>query len=192
MQAIRKPRRSLVPYFIWGAIIAGLGIVAFLPYPYEAGGDFLVLPSTRVEVRARVDGEVVDIEQTPELSPRKNHTIEAVVDRIVIREGIRDRLAEKRILPTAADTGTAVLVMQPFESGALFRQVKGKALPAIAADIDCTSWAQLFLKWIVAHPAVTCVIPATSRRLHLEDNMAAGVGPLPDAATRERIAALSG
>src|SRR5262249_13593412 len=60
-QTIRKPRRSLVPYFIWGTIAVGLGIVAFLPYPYEAGGDFLVLPSTRVEVRARVDGEVLEL-----------------------------------------------------------------------------------------------------------------------------------
>jgi diketogulonate reductase-like aldo/keto reductase len=85
-----------------------------------------------------------------------------------------------------------VLVNRPFAQGALLRRLRDAALPSWARDVQCSSWAELFLKWIVAHPAVTCVIPATSRRLHLEDNMAAGVGPLPDAATRDRIAALSG
>jgi diketogulonate reductase-like aldo/keto reductase len=95
--------------------------------------------------------------------------------------------------PAAADTGTAVLVMRPFEEGALFRRVKGKPLPAWAADLDCTSWAQLFLKFIIGHPAVTCPIPATSDPKHLADNIKAGFGRLPDAAQRRAmIAAVEG
>jgi aryl-alcohol dehydrogenase-like predicted oxidoreductase len=81
-------------------------------------------------------------------------------------------------------------VNRPFAEGALFSRVRGQTVPPWAAEVDCESWAQLFLKWILAHPAVTCVIPATSRLPHLEDNMKAGMGRLPDAATRERIAAL--
>jgi diketogulonate reductase-like aldo/keto reductase len=82
-----------------------------------------------------------------------------------------------------------VLVNRPFSEGGLFRHLRGRTLPGWAAEIGCESWAQLLLKWILAHPAVTCVIPATSRRQHLVDNMKAGLGALPDAATRERIAA---
>ncbi|HEX5814416.1 MAG TPA: aldo/keto reductase, partial [Methylomirabilota bacterium] len=77
-----------------------------------------------------------------------------------------------------------------FAEGGLFRRVRGRAVPPWAAEIGCQTWAQLFLKWIVAQPAVTCVIPATSRREHLEDNMQAGLDPLPDAPTRQRIAKL--
>lgn len=111
------------------------------------------------------------------------------LDFIQIPYSIVDRGAEKRILPVAADTGTAVLVMQPFESGALFSKVKGKALPAIAADLDCTSWAQFFLKFIIGHPAVTCPIPATGKPAHLVDNVQAALGRLPDAKQREQMAA---
>jgi diketogulonate reductase-like aldo/keto reductase len=111
------------------------------------------------------------------------------LDFIQIPYSIADRKAESRILPAAADTGTAVLVMTPFESGALFRQVKGKALPAIAKDIDCTSWAQFFLKFIIGHPAVTCPIPATSNPKHVADNVLAAVGRLPDDAQRKQMAA---
>ena len=93
-------------------------------------------------------------------------------------------------MPLARERGIAVLVNRPLAQGALFAQARGRRLPSWAADFDCASWAQLFLKWILAHPAVTCVIPATRRLPHLEDNMQAGVGRLPDAATRERITAL--
>jgi aryl-alcohol dehydrogenase-like predicted oxidoreductase len=99
---------------------------------------------------------------------------------------VRD--AEARLLPAAADTGTAVLVNRPFEEGALFARVKGKPLPAWAADLGCTAWSQVFLKFIVSHPAVTCVIPATAKPRHLEENVGAGVGPLPGAALRRRFA----
>ncbi len=111
------------------------------------------------------------------------------LDFIQIPYSIVDRQAEDRILPAAADTGTAVLVMQPFESGALFKQVKGKKLPAVASDLDITSWAQLFLKFIIGHSAVTCPIPATSNPTHIADNLQAGFGRLPDAKQREQLAA---
>jgi aryl-alcohol dehydrogenase-like predicted oxidoreductase len=83
-----------------------------------------------------------------------------------------------------------VLINRPFQEGGLFRRVRGQSLPSWATDFDCQSWAQFFLKWILAHPAVTCVIPGTSRVTHLVDNMSAGQGRLPDAATRERMLAL--
>jgi len=101
--------------------------------------------------------------------------------------GMRD--AEARLLPSAASTGTAVLVMRPFEGGELFRRVRGRPLPGWAADLDCTSWAQIFLKFLLGHPAVTCPIPATSSVEHLRDDVRAGVGPLPDAALRRRMIA---
>jgi aryl-alcohol dehydrogenase-like predicted oxidoreductase len=96
--------------------------------------------------------------------------------------------AETRLLPACAELGVAVIVNRPFAEGALFRQVKGRELPSWAAEIDCASWAQFFLKWIVSHPAVTCAIPGTSRVVHLEDNLKAGLGRLPDAAMRRRMA----
>lgn len=112
------------------------------------------------------------------------------LDFIQIPYSIADRKAEARILPTAQDTGTAVLVMTPFESGALFRQVRGKALPALAKDLDCTSWAQFFLKFIIGHPAVTCPIPATSNPGHIADNVQAAFGRIPDDKQRKQMAAL--
>jgi len=96
--------------------------------------------------------------------------------------------AETRLLPACAEMGVAVIVNRPFAEGSLFRRVKGKDLPSWAAEIDCASWAQFFLKWIISHPAVTCAIPGTSRVAHLEDNLKAGVGRLPDAAMRRRMA----
>src|SRR5262245_36629473 len=111
------------------------------------------------------------------------------LDFIQVPYNIADRAVEARVLPAAADTGTAVLVMRPFEEGALFRQVKGKPLPGWAADLDCTSWAQIFLKFIIGHPAVTCPIPATADPKHLADNIQAGFGRLPDAAQRRAMIA---
>jgi len=111
------------------------------------------------------------------------------LDFIQVPYNLTDRAAEARILPTAADTGTAVLVMRPFDEGGLFRRVKGKPLPGWAVDLDCTSWAQLFLKFIIGHPAVTCPIPATADPAHLADNIKAGSGRLPDAAQRRAMVA---
>ena len=112
------------------------------------------------------------------------------LDFVQVNYSLGERDAERRILPLARDRGVAVLANRPFAEGGLFQRIRGQALPPWAAELDCESWAQLFLKWILAHPAVTCVIPATSRPQHLVDNMKAGTGSLPDAATRERMAAL--
>jgi aryl-alcohol dehydrogenase-like predicted oxidoreductase len=98
------------------------------------------------------------------------------------------RAAERRLLPLAAERGVAVLVNRPFEDGALFAAVRGRALPAWAADVEAHSWGQLALKFIAAHPAVTCIIPATGKVAHLEDNLAGGRGRLPDERQRAAIA----
>lgn len=98
-----------------------------------------------------------------------------------------EREAEERLLPACAESGTAVIVNRPFAHAGLFGKVKGKPLPEWAKEFDCASWAQFFLKWILAHPAVTCAIPGTARVAHLLDNMKAGAGRLPDAATRRRM-----
>jgi diketogulonate reductase-like aldo/keto reductase len=103
------------------------------------------------------------------------------------------RNAEQRLLPLAADKGVAVLVNRPFEDGRMFESVRGKPVPPWAADIDATSWGQIFLKYVLAHPAVTATIPATGKVRHLEDNLAGGRGRLPDAKQRAQIVqALSG
>jgi len=99
--------------------------------------------------------------------------------------GTRD--AETALLPTAAKRGVAVIVNRPFEDGDLFRRVRGRAVPEWAAEFDCTSWAQLFLKYIIAEPAVTCAIPATANPAHMEDDLKAGLGRLPDAKQRQQI-----
>jgi len=98
------------------------------------------------------------------------------------------RDAEQRLLPLAAERGVAVLVNRPFEDGALLQAVHGRPLPAWAADVDASSWGQLALKFIAAHPAVTCIIPATGKLAHLSDNLGGGRGRLPDARQREAIA----
>ena len=94
------------------------------------------------------------------------------------------RVAERRLLPAAAERGVAVLVNQPFEEGHLFNRVRSKRLPPWAAEFGAASWAQFFLKYLLAHPAVTCVIPATAKPRHLQDNLGAGRGALPTAAQR--------
>lgn len=99
-----------------------------------------------------------------------------------------DREVEQRLLPLAADRGIAVLVNRPFQQGALTRRLARHPLPPWAAEAGAASWAQLVLKFILAHPAVTCVIPATSQVAHVRENLAAAHGPLPDAALRRRIA----
>ena len=112
------------------------------------------------------------------------------LDFVQINYSLGEREAERRILALARERGAAVLVNRPFSTGGLFQRVRGQALPAWAAEFDCRSWAQFFLKWILAHPAVTCVIPGTSRREHVVENLEAGVGRLPDTEMRERMAAL--
>jgi diketogulonate reductase-like aldo/keto reductase len=101
---------------------------------------------------------------------------------------IGNRDVEKRLLPLAKERGIATIINRPFQRGSLFKQVKGKPLPGFASEIDCTSWGQFFLKYVVSHPAVTCVIPATSKVHHMVDNMGACYGRLPDDELRLRMA----
>ena len=110
-------------------------------------------------------------------------------DFIQFSYNIGNRESEKRLLPLAYDKGIATLINRPFERGNLFKRVKGMPLPAWAGEFDCASWAQFFLKFVVSHPAVTCAIPATSKAHHMTDNMAAGIGGLPDEAMRKRMIA---
>lgn len=98
-----------------------------------------------------------------------------------------DREVEQRLLPLAAERRIAVVINRPFRGGSLFGRVRGKPLPEWAREFDCANWAQFFLKFIVAHPAVTCAIPATSQPAHMIENMGAGFGLLPDAPTRQRM-----
>ncbi len=109
-------------------------------------------------------------------------------DFLEIDYAIDNRDAEQRLLPAAADVGAAVLVALPFGRGKLFRKALGSKLPAWAADFDCASWGQFFLKFILSHAAVTAVIPGTDKAEHMIDNLAAGRGRLPDAKERSRMA----
>ena len=110
------------------------------------------------------------------------------IDFVQLPYNVEDRAAEKRLIPAARDAGVAVLVMEPFASGALFGKVKGKPLPPVAGELGCTSWGQLFLKFLLGNPTVTCPIPATSKVKHVEDNLGALRGPVPDDAQRKAIA----
>ena len=109
------------------------------------------------------------------------------VDFLQINYSLAERGAEKEILPLAQDRGVAVLANRPFGGGDLFSRLRQKSLPEWTQEIDCHSWAQFLLKWIVAHPAVTCAIPATAKASHLEDNLQGGIGKLPDARMRVRM-----
>jgi diketogulonate reductase-like aldo/keto reductase len=111
------------------------------------------------------------------------------IDFVQITYNALDREVERRILPLARDRGIAVIVNRPFREGALIREVERHPLPSWAGEAGATNWAQLLLKFIVSHPAVTCAIPATSQVTHVVENMGAASGPLPDAAMRARIAA---
>ncbi|OOG22917.1 aldo/keto reductase [Thioalkalivibrio denitrificans] len=111
------------------------------------------------------------------------------LDFVQITYNMMDRVAEQRLLPLARERGIAVLINRPFRGGDLFRRVQGRPLPGWAADIGCEYWSQVFLKFIISHPAVTCAIPATSRADRMIQNMGAVRGPLPDEALRERMLA---
>lgn len=109
------------------------------------------------------------------------------LDFVQFTYNIGNRSVEDSLLPLAADRGIATLINRPFQRGDLFRKVKGKALPDWATEFDCQSWGQFFLKFVVAHPAVTCVIPATSKVHHMKDNMGANYGRLPSQDMRTRM-----
>ena len=125
------------------------------------------------------DSALADVEQA-----MKQHE----PDFLQIHYSIGERAVEERILPLAKDLGIAVLINRPYMHGQLFRKVGGQDLPGWAREF-ANSWGQFFLKFIVSHPAVNCVIPATDDMEHLEDNLGAGLGPMPDDATRARMAA---
>jgi len=108
-------------------------------------------------------------------------------DFVQFNYNINDRHAEDRLLGTAKDHGVAVIINQPFDSGNLFRTIRGKQLPEWCAEIDINSWGQYFLKYILGHDAVNCVIPGTSQAKHAIDNMGAGYGKLPNAKERKRM-----
>jgi diketogulonate reductase-like aldo/keto reductase len=109
-------------------------------------------------------------------------------DFVQFNYSIIERDAERSVLPLALDSGHAVIANRPFAAAGLFSRVRGKQVPEWAAEFDCASWAQFFLKYILSHPAVTCAIPATSKPHHLVDNMTAGIGRMPDAAMRRKMA----
>src|SRR5688572_5450242 len=111
------------------------------------------------------------------------------LDFVQLNYSAADRAAERRLLPLAAERGIAVIANYPLASGSAPRAVSGRPLPDWAAEIDCTSWSQLLLKFVVSHPAMTCAIPGTGNADHMADNARAGLGRMPDAAMRERIAA---
>ena len=110
------------------------------------------------------------------------------IDFVQLGYSIETREPEARVLKLCAERGVAVIVNQPFEQGGLFAKVRGRALPDWAAEFDCTSWAQFFLKYLTGHPAITCVIPATEKPDHMSDDLAAGYGKQPDAKQRARMA----
>lgn len=110
-------------------------------------------------------------------------------DFLQVNYSLGERTSEDRLLPLAQEHKVAVIINRPFAEGALFRRVRGKPLPEWAGEAGAASWAQFFLKWIVSHPAVTCTIPGTGKPEHMIDNLAAGIGALPDAAMRRKMAA---
>jgi len=112
------------------------------------------------------------------------------LDFVQINYSLMEREAEERVLPLAQERGIAVIVNRPFGGGDLFNRTRSKPLPDWAAEFDCHSWAQFFLKWIVTNPAVTCAIPATNKPSHLEDNIQAGIGRFPDEKMRHRMVEL--
>jgi diketogulonate reductase-like aldo/keto reductase len=110
-------------------------------------------------------------------------------DFVQLNYSLGERDAEQELLPLAEKLGIGVLVNRPFMNGALFRAVKDRALPAWAEDFEASSWGQFFLKYIVSHPAVNCVIPATTKARHMVDNLGAGFGQLPDSSMRRKMEA---
>jgi diketogulonate reductase-like aldo/keto reductase len=110
------------------------------------------------------------------------------LDFVQLNYALDDRQAEQRLLPLAVERGIAVLVNQPFGGGGLIRKLAPRPLPAWAGEIGCVSWAQILLKFVLGHPAVTCVIPGTGRPEHMTDNARAGLGVFPDDAMRRRMA----
>ena len=173
-----------------GALLVAVGDRAVRPRadPQHAGlgGALETLLADKIAGRVRYVGMTTS-------HGRRHDDLAAVMaerslDFVQFSYSIADRQAERRLLPLAAERRLAVIINRPFDGGDLFRAVEGKPLPGWAADCDCANWAQFFLKFVVAHPAVTCAIPATSRVDHMRENMGALTGRLPDPELRERMA----
>lgn len=111
------------------------------------------------------------------------------IEFVQINYSVAEREAERELFPLARERGIRILANRPFGGGKLLADLKSKPLPAFAAELDCTSWAQLLLKFVITHPAVTCAIPATSKVAHLRDNLSAARGRMPDERQRAEIAA---
>jgi aryl-alcohol dehydrogenase-like predicted oxidoreductase len=109
------------------------------------------------------------------------------VDFVQFSYNIEDRRAEQELLPLAADRGIATMINRPYQRGALFHKSRNKALPPLAAELDCSSWGQFYLKYILGHPAVTSIIPATASAHHMADNMQANFGRVPDQQQRAEM-----
>ena len=139
----------------------------------------------REEGRTRYVGVTTSVGRQYEQMERVLRTEE--LDFVQVNYSLGERQAAERLLPLAQDRGIGVVVNEPYNVGRLFGAVRGQELPDWAAEFDCRSWGQFFLKYILGHPAVTVVIPATSDPEHLVDNMGAGVGSLPDERTRRRM-----
>jgi aryl-alcohol dehydrogenase-like predicted oxidoreductase len=125
---------------------------------------------------------------------RRHDLLESIMkseplDFVQFTYNVADRQAEDRLLPVAAERKLAVVINRPFDGGELFGRKTTKPLPGWAAEIGCSSWAEAFLKFVISQPAVTCAIPATTKVAHLQENMRALAGPLPDANLRRRIVA---
>jgi diketogulonate reductase-like aldo/keto reductase len=144
----------------------------------------------------KLDGRIAYLGVT-HYSASAHGELEAVMraerlDFVQLNYAIDDRAAEQRLLPLAADRGIAVLVNRPFGGGSLLRRLAGRPLPGWAADIGCRSWAQILLKYVISHPAVTCAIPGTGSPEHMRENALAGSGALPEAALRTSMVATLG
>jgi len=144
-------------------------------FAMKAGGQVRYVGITTSEGRRHADVEKIMASQP--------------LDFVQVSYNVLDREVENRILPLARERGIAVIVNRPFREGDLVRTIMRKPLPPVASDVGATSWAQLILKFIISHPAVTCAIPATTRVDHVRENMAAARDPLPDAAWRAKLAA---
>jgi aryl-alcohol dehydrogenase-like predicted oxidoreductase len=142
---------------------------------WKARGVFRYIGVTHSQSQARANDRLIEILRTEKL------------DFIQVNYSMAERSVEERLLPAAADTGTAVLVNLPFARARLFRAVRGRPLPEWAAEFDATTWGQFFLKYILASEAVNCVIPGTDKPEYMVDNLNAGRGRLPDAAMRRRM-----
>jgi aryl-alcohol dehydrogenase-like predicted oxidoreductase len=137
------------------------------------------------EGRTRYVGVTTSFERQYEQMEQVLRTEE--LDFLQVNYSLGERQADERLLPLARDRGMGVIVNEPYNVGRLFTAVRGRDLPDWSAEFDCESWGQFFLKYILSHPAVTVIIPATSDPEHLIDNMGAGMGQLPDERTRTRM-----